>query len=119
MKITPPQGPGVPTAEPTGSEAAPRGGPSRISAPRRPEAVDAPTDNDPLTADLVSMLNTKQMTPAQAVEALVERIIDATGAENSAPMKAFMIAQMTTDPNLRQLLSQIGVDPDHLPGGAG
>ncbi|MBU1534825.1 hypothetical protein KKF84_05865 [Myxococcota bacterium] len=65
------------------------------------------------------MLNAKEITPAQAVDKLVTRIIDATGAKQSAPMKAFMISQMTTDPNLRELLRKIGLNPDEFTGNAG
>ncbi|PKN47613.1 MAG: hypothetical protein CVU59_02260 [Deltaproteobacteria bacterium HGW-Deltaproteobacteria-17] len=59
---------------------------------------------------IAAMVDSGQLSPAQAMELVIESIVQkATGAD-AAGLRQFIISHMANDPQLRQLAASFGVD---------
>jgi hypothetical protein len=87
---------------------------SKTTKPDNIESITKSSSNDPLTGDLVSMLNSGEIDTKKAVSLLVDRLVKQSGVDNNEQMRSFMLDQIKNDPGLKALADQMGIDPDLL-----
>ncbi len=80
-------------------------GPTEGKSPVRPE-----TPVSESSSQIAQLVETGQVTPAQAMELVIDGIVANSGTSDPAGMKDFLLSQMTTDPQLRLLAAQLGLD---------
>lgn len=64
--------------------------------------------------DLAALVDGGQLTPAQAMERVIDSIVQQAPGADPAGLRSFLLSHVATDPQLRQLAASLGLDAQSL-----
>lgn len=66
--------------------------------------------------ELAALVDGGQLTPVQAMEQVIDAIVRQSPGPDPEGLRHFLISQVATDPQLRQLAASLGLDAQSLEG---
>jgi hypothetical protein len=66
--------------------------------------------------ELAALVDSGQLTPVQAMEQVIDAIVRKSPGPDPEGLRSFLISQVATDPQLRQLAASLGLDAQSLEG---
>jgi len=79
--------------------------------------VELPVSDNAQT--IAAMVDSGQLTPEQAMELVIDSIVQQAPGADPAGLKRFLVTHIASDPQLRQLAASFGMDAQTLAGLAG
>jgi hypothetical protein len=64
--------------------------------------------------ELAALVDSGQLTPAQAMELVIDSIVRQAPGADPEGLRSFLVSQVATDPQLRQLAASLGLDARSL-----
>jgi hypothetical protein len=87
---------------------------SNIKNENKKIKIEKDSGIDKLTDDIMNRLKSGEISPVEATDELINKIIKLSGIEDTEDMRGFLLDHIKEDPNLRMMAQNIGLDIENL-----